>query len=275
MLQWIEEQAGVEAIGAVDAGGGTPTMTAAQRGQLDVVKWIASQLGPDCLRAADNGEGTSIFWACSSGQPAVAEYIFDVRGGEALQMLEYGQGTQRAQPDALAHLRRPLVIPDEQPTRLCAMKRLALAKAVHARLGANSPLAELSERELQKIGCLSGLRGERETCAQVLRVAAGLYERHKLTFAANPCFHALRKRGEIPGDKFMFLLRAPMQVGAEKPEVLDFLSLENWETLSLLEMQLDDSPTCAPTWRAAPSAGRSGPRTRAARQSRCPATGRR
>ena len=58
---------------------------------------------------------------------------------------------RRAQPGTLAHLRRLLAVPDEQPAQLCAEKRLALAKMMHPRLGGAGAAA-------QTIACESGLR---------------------------------------------------------------------------------------------------------------------
>ena len=95
-------------------------------------------------------------------------------GQTILQLLEGWEGNPTAegtrQPEAMVHLRRLLAVPDDKLERLCALKRLALAQALHSRLGAASPLAELVERQLvQTIACESGLRGECETYAQVMR----------------------------------------------------------------------------------------------------------
>ena len=111
----------------------------------------------------------------------MVEYTFDVLGGAGLRvtsndggtpllMLEADEGTDDAEPETLAHLRRLLAIPDEQPAQLCAHKRLALVTAIHTRIGAASPLAELVEPELLQIICReSGRRSKRETYAHVAR----------------------------------------------------------------------------------------------------------
>jgi len=157
-LSFIVEHAGPGALRMANSFGYTCahySTYAAQNRQLPMLQWIVSQLGHNCLSSADNHGQTAVFSGCYEGHLAVVEYIFDVLGGAALRvadtdsdaplrMLERYEGTEFAQ------LR--MVVPHEQPARLCAMKRLELAKAVHARLGANSPLAELSERELQKLG---------------------------------------------------------------------------------------------------------------------------
>ena len=185
MLQWIVQEAGVETLSVANAHGVTPVMRAAQYGHLDVVKWIVAQLGTDCLRVVSNTGKTAIFSAChgrmhghDEGQLAVLEYTFDVLGGAALRVADSNGITPlhvlMLMPAArgqtiLAHLRRLLAVPDEQPALLCAAKRLALAKVMHARLGAGSAAAFATHDVLQKITCESGLQSERETFAQVAR----------------------------------------------------------------------------------------------------------
>lgn len=67
----------------------------------------------------------------------------------------------------LQHCKRMNAVTDEEAERLCVLKRLALAKATHPRLGAASVIAaDLHELEqLQTIACESGLRwrDEKET----------------------------------------------------------------------------------------------------------------
>ena len=190
MLQWIVEEAGVETLRVVDGNGATPVMRAAQGHRfrptahhLDVIKWIVSQLGLECLSVTANSGQTVVSYECGCGHLAAVEYIFDVLGGEALrvgdrrgdtplQVLENREGSHRAQPALQAHLHRLLAISEEQPALISAHMRLALAKAIHSKLGAGSPLAEPVEQELvQTIGCESGLP-ERETNALAPGAAA-------------------------------------------------------------------------------------------------------
>jgi len=119
--------------------------------------------------------------------------IFDVLAGAALriadfnhnetplQILERVEGTELAMPEALAHLRRLLAVPDDMPARLSARMLLtlvsALVSALHSRLGAGSAVAFAMHDVLEKIACESGLRSERETYAQVARWQAELAQK--------------------------------------------------------------------------------------------------
>ena len=69
-------------------------------------------------------------------------------------------------------------------------------------------------------------------------VASGLYERHKLIYAAQLCFKIEMRKDLIDPKAFSFLLRGPMELGTTNP-CAEWLSDEYWATCRELENQLE------------------------------------
>jgi dynein heavy chain len=65
-------------------------------------------------------------------------------------------------------------------------------------------------------------------------VTQGLFERHKLIFACQLCFRMLALKGELQMDFFDFLLRGPMEAGADNP-LSEWLDDRAWATLQALK----------------------------------------
>ena len=65
-------------------------------------------------------------------------------------------------------------------------------------------------------------------------VSQGLFEKHKLVFAAQLCFRILWQVGDLPADYLDFLLRAPTEAGVDNP-LSEWMDERAWGTLQSLK----------------------------------------